>query len=119
MLLSTLNVVPPKVRSISGGLFSVLEEEVNLTCEVSGYPSPNITWQKNGVELPEQDDGQITLLSISRGSITISTLQICSVQKRDSGNYTCAATNSFPGQQTGVQSITSPQISLLIASEQK
>lgn len=61
-----------------GGMVTTLHgNRVSMLCEVSGVPSPQITWERDGVEV--QRGGKF----YSRDS----------ADKGDSGNYTCIASN--------------------------
>ena len=108
--------MPPKVLSVSNESRVELGNQVNLTCLVSGYPQPTITWQKESEEIIDQDNRTQVFTTIKDNLETLSTLQILNTQRMDTAHYTCRATNSLPGQQTGVQSVTSPQVVLRILS---
>ena len=62
-----------------GGLVTTLDgNRVNMVCEVSGIPAPQVTWERNGVEV--QRGGKFyTIDSTTQG---------------DNGNYSCIARNS-------------------------
>ena len=64
------------MRSYSVGV----EEQLSICCPVSGYPSPVITWEKNGAQLQK---GQNTMLTIT------------AVKDEDFGNYSCTATDGI------------------------
>ena len=61
--------------------FPNLNSRVNLTCGAVGQPEPNITWYKDGIELPGE-----------RSKILV----IQEVQLGDRGRYHCNATNFDP-----------------------
>ena len=109
--------MPPKVLSVSRAASIEVDQQVNLTCLVSGYPQPTITWQRDSNDILDQDYNTHVFTTIGDDLVTLSTLQILNTQRTDSAHYTCTATNSFPGQQTGVQSIASPQVVLRILSK--
>ncbi|KAL1138634.1 hypothetical protein AAG570_008697, partial [Ranatra chinensis] len=82
--LITLSVqVPPVI--IKGPNNSVVEEEsdTELSCDVEGAPTPNITWLLNGDHV--DNDSYIS----SKGNKLI----ISHIQKRHAGIYQCFATN--------------------------
>lgn len=60
---------------------------VRLTCQAVGWPSPLITWYKDGVEIEQNDriktfhDGQFNTLEISKTTLS------------DTGTYTASAKN--------------------------
>ncbi|XP_018408468.1 PREDICTED: hemicentin-1 [Nanorana parkeri] len=84
-----LNVyVPPKINDNEGQpveMTAVLDTSVNIECFVTGDPTPQINWLKNGLPLPVSS--QIRLLS--SGKI----LRISKIQKSDEGLYTCVASS--------------------------
>ena len=71
-----------KIENISvpiGGLVTTLVgNRVSMVCEVSGIPAPQITWERDGVEL--QKGGKVYTVKSAR--------------QNDNGNYTCSARNS-------------------------
>uniref|UniRef100_A0A3Q0KKY1 non-specific serine/threonine protein kinase n=1 Tax=Schistosoma mansoni TaxID=6183 RepID=A0A3Q0KKY1_SCHMA len=62
---------------------------VKLTCSVDGYPTPVITWFKNGKEL-RKGDGNYEIQQM----LGITSLEIYSCSESDSGRYSCRAVNS-------------------------
>ena len=64
-----------------GGMVTTLDgNRVSLRCAVSGIPTPDITWTKDGLEV--QTGGEYYVME--------------SVGRNDSGNFTCSA-NSLAG----------------------
>ncbi|XP_068397521.1 hemicentin-1 isoform X4 [Eschrichtius robustus] len=62
------------------------KQSVALTCEVTGNPVPEITWQKDGQFLKEDDTHHL----MSGGRF----LQITNAQVSHTGRYTCLASNT-------------------------
>ncbi|XP_053523819.1 hemicentin-2 [Artibeus jamaicensis] len=62
-----------------------INNPISLICEALAFPSPTITWMKDG--LPFEASDNIQLLPGTHG------LQILNAQKEDSGQYTCVVTN--------------------------
>ncbi|XP_060520392.1 papilin isoform X2 [Cylas formicarius] len=60
--------------------------EIQLPCEVHGYPVPQVQWYKDGV--PLFDSARVSI----SGDYS---LTIRNAEKSDSGSYQCEATNSF------------------------
>ena len=58
-----------------------------FTCQVDGYPFPELTWYRNGVEI------QPTSRTVFKVFESTATLEISSVTPDDVGNYTCQASN--------------------------
>uniref|UniRef100_A0A8C6W1G7 Hemicentin 2 n=1 Tax=Nannospalax galili TaxID=1026970 RepID=A0A8C6W1G7_NANGA len=58
--------------------------EVRVSCSASGYPTPHISWSREGLALPEDSRIHVD----AQG-----TLVIQSLAPEDAGNYSCQATN--------------------------
>lgn len=56
----------------------------SLSCRAVGYPTPAMTWFKDGTRLPSEERHVI---------LTTGSLRILQVQARDEGVYTCQAIN--------------------------
>uniref|UniRef100_A0A4X1TD56 Hemicentin-2 n=1 Tax=Sus scrofa TaxID=9823 RepID=A0A4X1TD56_PIG len=83
------------VPTILGAAEDSADEEVTVTvnnpisliCEALAFPSPTITWMKDGA--PFEASNNIQLLPGTHG------LQILNAQKEDAGQYTCLVTNEL------------------------
>ncbi|XP_054440698.1 hemicentin-2 [Pteronotus mesoamericanus] len=83
------------VPTILGAAEDSADEEVTVTvnnpisliCEALAFPSPTITWMKDGS--PFEASNNIQLLPGTHG------LQILNAQKEDAGQYTCVVTNEL------------------------
>ncbi|KAB0366601.1 hypothetical protein FD754_010757, partial [Muntiacus muntjak] len=83
------------VPTILGVMEDSVDEEVTVTinnpisliCEALAFPSPTITWMKDGA--PFEASSNIQLLPGTHG------LQILNAQKEDAGQYTCVVTNEL------------------------
>ncbi|XP_021050559.1 hemicentin-2 [Mus pahari] len=64
-----------------------INNPISLICEALAFPSPNITWMKDGS--PFEASKNIQLLPGTHG------LQILNAQKEDAGQYTCVVTNEL------------------------
>lgn len=64
------------------------DETVELKCEASGVPEPQIKWIHNGVPISDSP-------SNSRRKVTPNSIVIEHLIKNDTGNYGCNATNSL------------------------
>ena len=67
---------------------------VTLTCEVDGFPKPEVSWMKNGQKIENYTHFNIT----SHGNQSIltwySNLGIQNVRRNDTANYTCSLRNA-------------------------
>ncbi|XP_036769471.2 hemicentin-2 isoform X1 [Manis pentadactyla] len=83
------------VPTILGATEDSADEEVTVTisnpisliCEALAFPSPTVTWMKDGA--PFEPSNNIQLLPGTHG------LQILNAQKEDAGQYTCVVTNEL------------------------
>lgn len=64
------------------------EEEVIFRCEASGVPEPQISWIHNGKPIEEAPPNP-------RRKVTPNSIHIERLEKKDTGNYGCNATNSL------------------------
>nr|AAK38467.1 cell adhesion molecule NCAM [Danio rerio] len=91
----TLNVfVQPKITFLENQTASELEEQITLTCEATGDPTPNIIWSFGRRVFTENEqslDGNVVVRSDAR----VSSLTLKYVQFTDAGQYLCTARNSI------------------------
>jgi hemicentin len=86
-MLSVLNcAVPPVLRFDQEDYTVIINSPVQMSCEATGLPPPNVTWTKGGIELTGNETNGAHLLS--NGA-----LRIASVQREDAGHYECVASN--------------------------
>ncbi|XP_071421021.1 hemicentin-1 [Pithys albifrons albifrons] len=76
--------VPPVIKSHTKEYVVAVDQSVTLQCETEGSPGPDISWHKDGQQIPE---------SLRRRVLSTGALQLMFVQPGDSGRYTCTATN--------------------------
>lgn len=71
-------------------------DHVSFECIVSGYPTPNVTWWKDGQCLKEDEGFDIQESHIDQpGRRLNSTLTLSGLTKQDEGYYTCRAENKL------------------------
>ena len=79
-------------------------DTVTFECSATGIPPPTITWLRNGMELNDTTNSRITVgdpveMDLPRDndgetvSMVTRTLNLIHTTDRDSGMYTCMATN--------------------------
>ena len=71
---------PPKVIAESNQ-YAILGNDATLICYISGYPTPQVLWRRNG--------SHAVIESENKGL-----LEIKNTTKEDAGIYTCTAVNS-------------------------
>ena len=79
------SLVPSSVTGISGEPTALEGNNLQLTCEASGRPEPNITWTK------EKPGNQDNIGVVQEGKV----LNITNINRNDSGTFTCTAYNGF------------------------
>ncbi|XP_031428225.1 neural cell adhesion molecule 1a isoform X21 [Clupea harengus] len=91
----SLNVfVQPKITFLENQTASELDEQITLTCEATGDPTPTIVWSfgRHVFNEGEQSlDGNVVVRSDAR----VSSLTLKFVQFTDAGQYLCSARNNI------------------------
>ncbi|XP_044209929.1 neural cell adhesion molecule 1b isoform X5 [Thunnus albacares] len=86
--------VKPKITYIVNQSTSEMEEQVTLTCEASGDPTPTINWSYDGrvfTEGEQSQDGNVVVRSDAR----VSSLTLKDVKYTDAGQYLCSARSAI------------------------
>ena len=83
---------PPAIDDHSKSKNMVQGEDLELHCEVSGYPAPTITWFKD--DMPFNTSTRIHLMEYK--GMPAGQLTIYSLDFDDKGKYSCLATSSDP-----------------------
>ena len=126
--------VRPVINQTSDSATVRLEDIAGVSCLATGYPLPEISWQKDAQDFQLGTRVQIlsfAVVNISGGGMApavagvdsgevlalgelgvVSVVMFTRVLREDTANYTCNATNSLP--ETGVLSAVSAPISLTV-----
>ncbi|KHJ46957.1 immunoglobulin I-set domain protein [Trichuris suis] len=78
--------VPPKE------VFKKVDDELELMCEATGNPRPQIQWKKNGRLLSSTNQSE-------HSNMISSLLVVRKMQLLDNGTYSCVATNTFSSEE--------------------
>ncbi|XP_078538491.1 neural cell adhesion molecule 1 isoform X4 [Lissotriton helveticus] len=84
----------PKINYVENKTAMELEEQITLTCEASGDPTPSITWRMATRNISSDEktlDGRIVVSSHAR----VSSLTLNDIQYTDAGEYICIASNTI------------------------
>uniref|UniRef100_A0A8C1YMB2 Neural cell adhesion molecule 1a n=1 Tax=Cyprinus carpio TaxID=7962 RepID=A0A8C1YMB2_CYPCA len=88
--------VQPKITFLENQTASELEEQITLTCEATGDPTPNIIWSFGRRSLNVSSDSvPLDGNVIVRSDARVSSLTLKYVQFTDAGQYLCTARNSI------------------------
>ncbi|XP_058270204.1 neural cell adhesion molecule 1b isoform X2 [Hemibagrus wyckioides] len=93
--------VKPKITYLENQTTTEMEEQIRLTCEATGDPTPSIAWSFGTHVFPEEEqehlkriyqseDGSVVVRSDAR----VSSLTLKYVQYTDAGQYLCTASNA-------------------------
>ena len=96
---------PPKAFVESASQTVMEDEDVSFRCNASGIPSPRITWERLGFNLPDDTQDQNGLLTIA------------SVGPEDAGTYVCKAVNSEGEDSFNVQLVVKGEIEMLYSTQ--
>ncbi|XP_028277285.1 LOW QUALITY PROTEIN: neural cell adhesion molecule 1-like [Parambassis ranga] len=91
----SLNVfVQPKITYLKNQTASEFDEEVTLTCEASGDPTPTISWSFGNRVFSEGEQSHDRNIVV-RSHARVSSLSLKNIQFTYSGHYLCTASNSI------------------------
>ncbi|XP_078000748.1 tyrosine-protein kinase Mer-like [Glandiceps talaboti] len=72
-----------------------IENTAPFFCAVTGDPTPNITWLKDGVPLDHNNVQKYDIVANEFDNRAISDLRVLDVQRSDAGTYQCKAWNDI------------------------
>ncbi|XP_062393485.1 neural cell adhesion molecule 1-like, partial [Sardina pilchardus] len=91
----SLNVfVQPKITFLQNQTASELDEQITLTCEATGDPTPTIVWSF-GRRVFNEDEQSLDGNVVVRSDARVSSLTLKFVQFTDAGQYLCTARNDI------------------------
>ena len=83
--------VIPTISMIKGATVNT-SSYASLQCSANGYPSPNISWTLNGIEIKPQSQ-RLNVTRSEEATAASSKIEFKSAVRSDNGTYTCHATN--------------------------
>ena len=83
-----LIIVAPVITTHPQNVTATEGENVTLSCNASGDPTPTILWTKNGSAVSTSGDPRVSF------GVDNKTLAITNVSRSDSGQYRCKADNN-------------------------
>ena len=84
----------------------ITDKKMNLTCDVTGYPKPEVLWYKNGTKVISSKRNYLKIHHITvNWQRYKSFLHKKYPDKTDNGKYTCKAKNEY-GENSATESLT-------------
>ncbi|XP_061173498.1 hemicentin-1-like [Saccostrea echinata] len=80
-------------RSLPKSVNLIQDEDLELTCPVSGYPYPDVTWQIDGMNI--SPDNRRTVSTDPTRKYQNAVLKVFKVQFEDRGKYTCTGSSDL------------------------
>lgn len=84
----------PIVRSSKSMIWQALGFDADLECRVEAYPTPQISWIKDGVQLSNNQHYRTSHFA-SIDEFTDTTIRVISADSRQYGTYVCKAVNKL------------------------
>ena len=89
------NFTEPAAVDLPSMITVLSSEDLIVECNITGRPSPQVSWSKDGVTLTQSSRVQISTVNIADNNYR-STLSVQSLTSADSGIYTCTGSNVLP-----------------------
>lgn len=86
-----------------------LQYDADLHCSVEAFPSPSITWVKDGHELSNNQHYSVAIFDTSN-EFSQTTLRVKRIEKRQYGVYQCRAANKFGVSEAEVRLDETPNV---------
>lgn len=86
-----------------------LQYDADLHCSVEAFPSPSISWIKDGLELSNNQHYSIAIFDTS-DEFSQTTLRVKKIEKRQYGVYLCRAANKFGVSEAEVRLDETPNV---------
>lgn len=86
-----------------------LQYDANLHCTVEAFPSPSISWIKDGHELSNNQHYSVAIFDTSN-ELSQTTLRVKKIEKRQYGVYQCRAANKFGVSEAEVRLDETPNV---------
>lgn len=99
----------PVVRAGQIRYEQALQYDADLHCSVEAFPSPSITWIKDGFELNNNQHYSVAIFDTSN-EFSQTTLRVKKIEKRQYGVYLCRAANKFGVSEAEVRLDETPNV---------
>lgn len=86
-----------------------LQYDADLHCTVEAFPSPSISWIKDGQELSNNQHYSVAIFDTSN-ELSQTTLRVKKIEKRQYGIYQCRAANKFGMTEAEVRLDETPNV---------
>lgn len=86
-----------------------LQYDADLHCTVEAFPSPSISWLKDGQELSNNQHYSVAIFDTSN-EFSQTTLRVKKIEKRQYGIYQCRAANKFGATEAEVRLDETPNV---------
>lgn len=86
-----------------------LQYDADLHCSVEAFPSPSISWVKDGQELSNNQHYSVAIFDTSN-EFSQTTLRVKKIEKRQYGVYQCRAANKFGSSEAEVRLDETPNV---------
>lgn len=86
-----------------------LQYDADLHCTVEAFPSPSISWFKDGHELSNNQHYSVAIFDTSN-ELSQTTLRVKKIEKRQYGVYQCRAANKFGASEAEVRLDETPNV---------